>query len=507
MAKTICVSCNGSGAKRNCPALSGMICGLCCGSKRNSALRCSAECPNNPFGVNNYDEWLKLDGSWGSKCFTYLVEHCPYSEHSFKAELGKYVLADGSMEEDIISEATPLFMHAKLFWEPFRDGMCLADYWERDGWKGLNNDERTMMAFRRTTYPAILEIQDKISDTATLCVDLLDPEKRPFTVFDRNTAARYSRFSRSVNLVCSFPHYFRVGPAGIELQHELTESFMEEMETRSTECGISIRDYLSKHFVEACRLVYSMGLKRRESLIDSLDMSEWKAVYKLNISRDEIARVLSMKPEFELEESEAQGVMEYSWMRRGESKKLEKKMPALFQHNDEDSGVGSLGRLRLCTDTLEIIAFGSQKFRFARKMMEKYLGACITFQAEAENDLKEELRRRLRDKKEENVESDMNGRMERENEIPPEIRTEILSQFHERHYRQFIDSPVPMLENKTPRQAAKNKRLRPKLIDLMKLHIQGIEKRNREDPCLSLDIEWVLDELGLVELKSNFGKQ
>ena len=501
MAKTTCVSCNGSAAKRNCPALGGMICGPCCGSKRNSAIRCSAECPHNPFGVNNYDEWLKLDGSWGNKCFGYVLEHCSYNERSFKNELDKYVLVDGGMEEDAIDGTAPLFMHAKLFWEPFQDGMCLADCWEPNGWKGLNNDERTMMLFRRMTYPAILEIQDKINDTATLCVDLLDPEKKPFTVFDRNTAARHSRFSRSLNLVCSFPHYFRVGPAGVELQHELTESFMKEMETRSAQQGISIRDYLSKHFVEACRLVYSMGLKRRESLIDSLDMSEWTAVYRMNISRDEIAKVLSMKPEFELEESETQGVMEYSWVRRGESKKLEKKMPALFQHRDENSGVGTLGQLRLCADTLEVIAFGSQKFRFARKMIEKYLGACITFQTETENDLKEELRRRLKDDKEQPFESDMDRGMEREDEIPPEVQAEILSEFHERHYRQFMDSPVPMLENKTPRQAAYNKRLRPKLIDLMKLHIQGIEKRNREEPFLNLDIDWVLDELELKELK------
>ena len=175
-------------------------------------------------------------------------------------------------------------------------------------------------------------------------------------------------------------------------------------------------------------------------------------------------------------------------------------MPALFQHGDDDFSVGS-GRLRLFTDTLEVIAFGSQKFRFARKMIEKYLGACITFQAETENDFKEQLRTRLNDKKEQRIKSDMDGGMERENEIPPEVRAEVLSKFHEQHYRKFMDSPVPMLENKTPRQAATNKRLRPKLIDLMKVHIYGIDKRNHEDPCLNLDIDWVLDELGLEELK------
>jgi hypothetical protein len=140
-------------------------------------------------------------------------------------------------------------------------------------------------------------------------------------------------------------------------------------------------------------------------------------------------------------------------------------------------------------------------------MIEKYLGACITFREETETDLKNELRRRPEDKEEQRFESDTVGGMEGGNEIPPEVRAEVLSKFHERHYRQFIDSPVPMLENKTPRQAAKSNRLRPKLIDLMKLHVHGIEKRNHEDPYLNLDIDWVLDELGLEELKSRTGQK
>ena len=97
--------------------------------------------------------------------------------------------------------------------------------------------------------------------------------------------------------------------------------------------------------------------------------------------------------------------------------------------------------------------------------------------------------------------------MGREDEIPPEIQAQVMRNFHEQHYRQFLDIPVPMLENKTPRQAAINKSLRPKLIDLMKLHIHGIEKRNQEDTFVHLDIDWVLDELGLEELKGRHSKQ
>jgi hypothetical protein len=42
--------------------------------------------------------------------------------------------------------------------------------------------------------------------------------------------------------------------------------------------------------------------------------------------------------------------------------------------------------------------------------------------------------------------------------------------------------------------------MRPKLIELMKQHIKGIERGNR-DRGLDLNIDWVLDELLFPELK------
>jgi hypothetical protein len=503
MNKPICVSCSSGRGKRDCPVLGGLICAVCCGSERNSTLQCTAECPNNPFGRDNYDEWLKLDRSYGDRCMRYLVEHYPCDEYSLKKNLANYVLDDSSvheLDEEAISNAIPLFMHARLFWEPYRDERCLADYWERENWKGLNNDEQVMMKFRRTTFPVILEIQDIIDDTSSRCVDLLDPEKKEFTVYDRNMAAQCTRFTRSVNMVCPFPHYFRVGPTGVELEHELTESFMEKITASAENEGVSTRDYLRKHYVEACRLVHRMRRKQLESIIDSMDISACKAVYRLNISQNEVAKVLSMKPEFQPEKSKIPGALDYLWLRKGESKKIEKKMPAVFRHHDEDSEAGILGELSLLADTLEVTTFGSQKFKFARKMIEKYLGACITFMMETEKEVKKEAG--LQKPKGRYLESEMNiGVESAAEEIPPEIRAEALNQFNRNHYRRFIDEPVPMLDDMSPRAAAADPEHRPKLLELMKLHLHGIEKRNRMDPCLNLEIDWVLDELGLEELK------
>jgi hypothetical protein len=501
MNKSHCLSCNAGCAKRDCPALGGPICGACCGSKRNSSIKCTAECPMNPFGVNNYDEWLKLDGSWGNKCIRYVRDKYPHDEYSFKSELNKYVLIDGAKDEFTIAEAAPIFMYAKLFWEPFRDEKCLADYWEREGWRGLSNDERVMMGYRRKTVPAIVEIQEKITDFSSRCIDLLAPDAAPFIVFDRTLVARYDRFSRSLSLICRYPYYYRVGPSGIELQHELTDAFIGEIKARSVKHGLTVRDYLAVHYVESCRYAHELGRERYKNMVDSLDLSEWTAVYKLNISRGEIAKVLSLKPEFEQEDNETEEVMEYLWVRRGESKKLEKKMPDAFRHHDESLGVGTLGTLRLLADSLEVIALGSQKFRFARKMIEKYLGACIAFQMETEHNLKDEQGKREDERNERDVAPGGKEEMEEEDEIPPEIKAELMTKFYEQHYKDFIDSPVPVLYDKTPRQAAKSKELRPKLIDLMKQHLHEIEKRNREVPYLDLSIDWMVDELGLEELK------
>ena len=75
-----------------------------------------------------------------------------------------------------------------------------------------------------------------------------------------------------------------------------------------------------------------------------------------------------------------------------------------------------------------------------------------------------------------------------------------MQQFHRRHYEKFLDDDIPMLDGLTPRQAAVSPEMRPRLVELMKLHLHGIEKRSREEG-LGLDLDWVLDELGLDELK------
>jgi len=45
----------------------------------------------------------------------------------------------------------------------------------------------------------------------------------------------------------------------------------------------------------------------------------------------------------------------------------------------------------------------------------------------------------------------------------------LVKDFYERHYREWIDTPVPALNGRTPRQAAADGRSRPRLVELLKL--------------------------------------
>ncbi|MDT3738854.1 MAG: hypothetical protein RO257_05065 [Candidatus Kapabacteria bacterium] len=42
--KVMCLSCNDSKGKRDCPALNGMICSVCCGTKRLKEIQCPDDC-------------------------------------------------------------------------------------------------------------------------------------------------------------------------------------------------------------------------------------------------------------------------------------------------------------------------------------------------------------------------------------------------------------------------------------------------------------------------------
>jgi hypothetical protein len=81
--------------------------------------------------------------------------------------------------------------------------------------------------------------------------------------------------------------------------------------------------------------------------------------------------------------------------------------------------------------------------------------------------------------------------------LDPEDRARLLGEYKARYYREWLDGPVPALGGRTPRQAARTRNSRPKVVALLK-ELENRESRwARDEGVPAGDYGWLWRELGL----------
>lgn len=83
----------------------------------------------------------------------------------------------------------------------------------------------------------------------------------------------------------------------------------------------------------------------------------------------------------------------------------------------------------------------------------------------------------------------------------PGEEREIIQAFMHKHYTDTLDQPVPMLGNKTPRQAAKSAKGREKVAEWLKFLENGAAKQDDGSPMAGYDVSWMWQELGVADLR------
>ena len=494
----------GKTAKRVCSGVGGVICSACCGEKRNSEISCGSDCVHSPFSTTGYDLWLKVDAGLVSKCIRCVISN--YGKVRFEGVIHEMSFGDVSFEDMSFKESFTMAAGAAvyniLFVERDKHGKTLADEWESRSWEGLNNDEKVMMRYLKSARVTVIEVQKILNYQAMECIDMFDPERKPFIMFDRSTASNAVRFVKIFSWLTHFPNFSRMAHSGIEITDFIVNEFMDTIksETRkeSKKVDFRIKDHLSKNFGKYCRLSTDLALEKRDAMLDNIDAHHCVATYGIEGKASEVGAILEKYPEFrwndkDPEEDDPADTLYYDWVRTGESKAIEKEMHPAFHHDDESLGVGSLANVCFRPDELVIEVISKRKYKFAKKMVIKYFGSLVVLKQEKVVDMAKQLKNKPVgevSKKKEKSQGCMS----------PEDEQKILQVFYENKYKKFIDENIPMIDNKTPRQAAEEPGLRPKLIELMKLHINGLEKMNKRK-SVNINIDWVLDELGLAELK------
>jgi hypothetical protein len=72
----------------------------------------------------------------------------------------------------------------------------------------------------------------------------------------------------------------------------------------------------------------------------------------------------------------------------------------------------------------------------------------------------------------------------------------------DKHYRDLLDEPIPMLGNVSPRTAAKTSKGRAKVVAWLKtLENHLVRLADRKDSMATYDVTWLWAELGIADLR------
>ncbi|HEV8262094.1 MAG TPA: hypothetical protein VGQ19_15240, partial [Burkholderiales bacterium] len=82
--------------------------------------------------------------------------------------------------------------------------------------------------------------------------------------------------------------------------------------------------------------------------------------------------------------------------------------------------------------------------------------------------------------------------------IPREVQEALVLDHLGRHYRKWLDEPIPALSDRTPREAARDHTLRPELVNLIR-GLEGMYQQALKEEAPAYDPSWMWSELGIEE--------
>jgi len=145
----------------------------------------------------------------------------------------------------------------------------------------------------------------------------------------------------------------------------------------------------------------------------------------------------------------------------------------------------SLGHIALEDDRLVLQVTSRQRAERGRRLPEKAAGDALRHRATRYENVEKALHRQR-----------SKPRREEPPPIPPEVAAKLIGEYKERHYKTWPDEPLPALGGRTPRQAARLKTLKLKLIDILK-DMENMEARAARPENPAYDFGRIWKELGL----------
>lgn len=379
-----------------------------------------------------------------------------------------------------------------LLTRELEDGKNIVDdYVKRRGWNESVANKRYMASLRSSVL-SLYEVSDIVRDEGFLARDLMRGGE-PLRVTEKSATHSLRQWDRIAARIVKIGPAFEMSGGALPFHHNLSESLLEAVRQTAKTARVK----LDTEGLRTTAFVFT-GMWLNDVLDRTLhpklpelcnsdgdDIVWTTAHYRLvptataEAIRHALAAIPSLRPE---------GERFWNWVevkrRRG------KKPPTDKQRftTELDNGSVILGTLELRGKTLTLEANSTRRAERGRALIEPALIGLVGHAVIESKTVAEMMASRSVIEPER-----LSSR------LTPEEEHAIVHASLERHYRALLDEKVPMLGNKTPRQAAKTAKGRQALIAWLKFLENGTAKD--ETGMAGYDLSWMWEELGIVELR------
>ena len=198
-------------------------------------------------------------------------------------------------------------------------------------------------------------------------------------------------------------------------------------------------------------------------------------------SEPDVAAALDGVAEFDREDGDG---FRWSWLGRGLTAT---EGPKALAGDDAEAGTGhlTLGQAEIVDGALLLRVNSVERADRGRELLASRLGALLGTPLTSHEDPAARL---------ESGAGEPDPGQEAP-EIPPEEAEAVLGTYLEGHYRQVLDEPVPMLGNRSPREAARTKKGRAAVVEWLKLVENGESQAALQQERRPVDLSWLWAEL------------
>jgi hypothetical protein len=400
----------------------------------------------------------------------------------------------------------------------FEDGSNIVDdYLKRRGWKE-GASTRAYMAALRTSVMSLYEVSDIVRDTSFRARDLVRGGE-PILISERSATRSLKQWDRIATRVVQVGSQTQISGAVLPFDRDTSEKLLKLLrkiakraekekqsfadlvgrgvENAATANGFSENAVLRAvtPTITAVWLIHTidraLGLQIPEVCNAEGDELLFCTAYypfMADARTDDIRSALGRCPELRQVNATF-----WNWIGSGKPTKAlgVEKHPPKSQIFITSRGDGSLvlGGVEIKNESLVLSVNSRERCERGRALLSKTLGGLVG-QPLVEMQSIEQLM------------ASQNAPLPSKLDMSEEERSAIIHDSLDRHYRNLLDQPIPVLGNKSPRAAVRTAKGRVKVVDWLKtLENHAAKSPGRSAEIANYSFSWLWTELGVAELR------